>query len=194
MSEPNTTPPELTAQQIQSFWLHIDKTPGHGPNGDCWRWKWITPARAAENFRYPRFGVKGRRTVLCSRLSYFLNSGVWPTDFVCHRCDIRDCCNPSHLFVATHAENMADMAKKKRHGRYTNPSWQVAFGSFIADWARAHPDCRKGARNGMAKLTDDQVREIRAAVAPNAKELGAQYGVSDSLVYMIRNRTIWTHI
>jgi hypothetical protein len=33
---------------------------------------------------------------------------------VCHRCDERRCCNPDHLYLGSHTENMADMRAKRR--------------------------------------------------------------------------------
>ena len=34
---------------------------------------------------------------------------------VCHRCDVRPCINPDHLFLGTQKDNMADLAAKKGH-------------------------------------------------------------------------------
>ena len=33
---------------------------------------------------------------------------------ICHRCDVRSCVNPDHLFLGTASDNTQDMIKKKR--------------------------------------------------------------------------------
>lgn len=54
-----------------------------------------------------------------------------------------------------------------------------------------------GESNGMSKITDEQVLEIRAAYIPRKvsyMKLAQQYGVDKSLIYQIVTRKIWRHL
>lgn len=60
------------------------------------------------------------RTVLAHRAAYETYVGPIPEGlFVCHACDVRDCCNPKHLWLGTNSENMRDMSAKGRATKRT---------------------------------------------------------------------------
>lgn len=126
-------------------------------------WLWMASVQAATG--YGRFGIGG--TVdYAHRAAYRLFVGeIAPGMLVCHRCDVRRCVNPDHLFVGTHAENMKDASRK---GRVVLPPQNFAS-------SEAHQ---------VAKLTNAQVREIRRA--PSARGLAKRYGVSRSAIWSAR--------
>lgn len=92
----------------------------------------------------------------------------FPRAFALHSCDRPACAAPWHLRWGTLQENTEDRVARQRGAR--------------------------GARMGAAKLTDDQVRAIRAAGDRTLRSLAEEYGVVYSTIWQIRKGDRWKHV
>lgn len=133
------------------------------PMSGCWLW--MGPAKE----RYGSLKVHGKPTA-AHRYSWALHRGPIPAGMkVCHRCDVPFCVNPGHLFLGTQADNHADMVAKNRRASF------------------------KGVNNGKAKLTPEQVLQIRGD-ARSLKHIAADYGVSLGAISQIKLGKVWAHV
>lgn len=105
------------------------------------------------------------------RLAWEVAFGPIPRGLcVCHRCDKPNCINPAHLFLGTNADNVADKVRKGR--------------------ARG---AKCGADHHMATLSEQRARAILAD-SRTQQEIADNYGVSRSLVGLIKQGKRWPHL
>lgn len=139
--------------------------------GSCWTWTGAINVNG-----YGVLHNKGGER-LAHRFSYELHHGTGSSSgvFILHKCDNPRCVKPAHLFAGSHLDNMADMRAK---GRSSN--------------APRTP----GEAHHNAKLTDAEVKAIRAARASGRKfkDIAQQHGISVGNAERIVHRRAWRHI
>ncbi len=95
----------LSVSSQKLFWAKVNKS-----SGACWFW-----TVALHGSGYGIFGI-GKTTYRAHRISWTLKRGPIPKGlFVLHKCDVRACVNPSHLFLGTNQDNVNDMIRKGRN-------------------------------------------------------------------------------
>lgn len=172
----------ITERQRSNFWERIDKiSDTHG----CWLWLGRKDRDGYGNvsFRKTKYRVH--------RISWILTHGDIPieTPLVLHDCpslDNRACCNPCHLWLGTHDDNIKDAAKKGRMASGANHG------------SRTHPESvPRGSLTYNAKLTESDVRHIRRLYATGMYklfQLAEQFGIASSNASFIVNRVSWKHV
>jgi hypothetical protein len=85
---------------------------------ECWPWTGPYGGRASD--RRPYFQAAGRRRIAYRWVYELVHGELAEEALILHSCDRGGhpigCCNPAHLRVGTHDENMADMTSRERHG------------------------------------------------------------------------------
>ena len=137
------------------------------PNGDCLEWTGCINSQGYGQTRCPTL----KKAVLTHRLALELEGvDVKPTDHVLHSCNNRLCCNPNHLRVGTHIENM--------HDKYKDGTDHI------------------GEKNPSAKLTEQDVLDIRHLRNQGVirRILAERFNVSTATISDIQSRRSWSHI
>lgn len=140
--------------------------------GGCWLWQGPLNDKGYGVLKWERPGLP--TLTRAHRIVYIVYHGEPGSLHVCHRCDVRNCLNPDHLFLGTHSDNMADMVTKGRSPR------------------------KMGVDRHNAVLTDAQVLEIRRTYVRGGlltqKDLAAMYGVCQQTVSQIVRGKRWSHV
>lgn len=136
------------------------------PNGDCLEW---TGTKDTRGYGMTWSHVT-QNNVGTHRFALELE-GIDCTDkVVMHSCDNPICCNPAHLSVGTHAENVSDMVSKNRQAR--------------------------GETNGWSILNEQDVLEIRRLYALGERQidLALDFNTNQTNISLIVRRKTWNHI
>ena len=135
----------------------------------CWLWK-----MACSNRNYGVIRVNGKN-LYSHRISWQVFNGNIPKGLcVLHKCDVRNCVNPNHLFLGTDKDNVDDMDRKGR--RVNKPS----FG-------QNHPN---------AKLTNEKVKKIKLLIEEGVsqREIAHRFSISQTAVCSINNKRTWENV
>lgn len=163
----------------ERLWQHIDV---RGWN-ECWEW---TAGRNEQG--YGQFHLlasetpeRRRKTVIAHRMAYQTYWRRLLENWGLHECNNPPCCNPLHVYDGTPSENQHD---------------SIAAGTAVVlrkGWRRT----ARGERAGLAKLTDDAIKKIRARYVQGGvtqQKLADEYGVNQTQISNIVHRKTWRHV
>ena len=157
----------------ERFYSHVEVC-SHGKTCAlcCWPWRLCASRSKSPCFS---FMVSGKqRNIVCPRFMYGLEYGPFDQSLeVCHNCPSGDnpvCISFHHLFLGTQKDNMDDMVRKGRSNR--------------------------GEKNGGAKLTREQVREIRSLRENGLtlRVIADKFSISVESVRNIHFRKKWWYV
>jgi DNA-binding XRE family transcriptional regulator len=163
--EKNKPMVKLFLNEQERFWDKVDKT--GGPNC-CWLWKGSPNMKGYGRFSFRCYVYKAHR------VAYFLANGrIDDNLMVLHHCDVRLCCNPTHLYQGDAKQNTQDALNRGRYARIY------------------------GIQNGNAKLTEMAVKSIRQRYNQGhitQKSLAQYFGVCETTIYYICKGERWINI
>lgn len=148
------------------FWSRVEIL----DKDSCWEWK--------SSFRTSGYGrvYWHRKCFNASRVAYILTNGEIDKDKeVCHICDNKKCCNPNHLFLGTHKDNMYDAIEK---GLIKNPP--ILYGKD----------------NTSSKLDENKVKQIFYLhnLGWSKASIGREFNVTKQAISLVLNRTNWAWV
>lgn len=183
MANPIHILPDDLPQALNKFWSKVNKSPGQGPQGECWEWR----LRIKRPYRYGSFSFSGKK-YRAHRWIWTAINGAIPDDFqVCHKCDNPPCVRLDHLFIGTMTDNMRDCVAKGRHGMMNHPE--------LSYFSRHPVYPLIGEKHASAKLLDSQIPEIHQMLKyMNIAQIAQSLNVSETAIYRIVRGERWKHV
>lgn len=160
----------MSWNKIHDMKAYLEERSMPEPNSGCWLWLGSINRLGYGQTAYFNGVTKAHR------LSWLTHRGTIPDRMmVLHKCDVRQCINPDHLFLGTQTDNMRDMARKGR-------------GKSIP---------QLGAKNPMARLSEGAASQILAryrAGGVSQHALAADYGVAVMTINRLVRGLTWKHL
>lgn len=145
----------ITPRRIDAFEKRVKKT------STCWIWTGHANGSG--------YGVFARKKIKAHRFSWEIHFSAPGDQCVLHRCDVRHCVRPSHLFLGNRADNSDDKMAKGRQA--------------------------KGTTLPQARLDERTVREIRIEARRSTyDQLCAKFGIGRNTAWQLVNRRTWAWV
>lgn len=149
----------LDGYEVARFWSRVEVR----KRNQCWPWRY-----GSTKDGYGEYRIGDSSGDVSSRVAYRIATGPIPNGMVVrHTCDNRLCCNPSHLVIGTHADNVADRVARGRSA--------------------------KGESHGKSVLNEMLVRVIRSSPLSD-KYFADRLGVHEDTIRDVRSRKTWSHV
>lgn len=134
------------------------------PKTNCWVWMFARTRKGYGRYFHNKRAHRGAWEAV--------NGPIPEGMFVCHKCDNPPCCNPEHLFLGNHEDNVQDKVSKGRQ----------AF--------------QRGTLNGRSVLSEHDVSIIKLLSGLGVRKhlLATLYDVSEGAVSDIRGQRCWAHV
>lgn len=89
------------------------------PETGCWEWQAGKYRDYKGNYSYGQFWWGENKSVKASRAAWMLLRGPIPEGGqILHKCNNPPCCNPDHLYVGDHDQNMRDRDESGRTSKW----------------------------------------------------------------------------